>query len=263
MGKYKIYHIPGKKVGCTTDVQKRVVETQGYKPGEYEILLQTDSIIEASNAELVLQKELGYKVDRQLYKNLFKKQKTMNKCSSSEATTTFKISKKDIDANFLYGIKIETGFGSYELDTEDKIEWILSNVHSSQFGPKTCYVYNKAMAEAGPFSKFDKTLADINRSSQIPPFELIREWANDRGIYDKGDSKTQFAKLIEEAGELAQSLLKNDKPEIKDAIGDMVVVLTNLAHLEGLVIEDCVESAYNVIQSRSGEMINGTFVKDK
>ena len=39
----------------------------------------------------------------------------------------------------------------------------------------------------------------------------------------------------EEAGELAKALLKNDQPEIVDAIGDMVVVLTNLAHLQGMI----------------------------
>lgn len=72
MSKYKIYHIPGVKIGCTTDIQKRVVETQGYKDGEYEILFQTDDISLASAAEKTLQQDLGYKVDRQLYKNLFK-----------------------------------------------------------------------------------------------------------------------------------------------------------------------------------------------
>jgi hypothetical protein len=52
-------------------------------------------------------------------------------------------------------------------------------------------------------------------------------------------------------------------PEIQDAIGDMVVVLTNLAHLEGFTIEECIESAYGVISKRTGKMENGTFVKDK
>ena len=92
-------------------------------------------------------------------------------------------------------------------------------------------------------------------------YDLIRDWAKSRGIYDKGDSKTQYIKLMEESGELAQSLLRKDKPEIKDAIGDMVVVLTNLAHLENMKIEDCVKSAYDVIVKRRGKMINGTFVK--
>jgi NTP pyrophosphatase (non-canonical NTP hydrolase) len=66
---------------------------------------------------------------------------------------------------------------------------------------------------------------------------------------------------MEEAGELAQALLNQDSYEIKDAIGDMVVVLTNLAALEGMQIENCIDSAYSEISNRKGEMINGTFVK--
>ena len=91
----------------------------------------------------------------------------------------------------------------------------------------------------------------------------IRDRAKSRGLFDKGDAKTQYIKLQEEAGELAKALLKNDKPEVIDAIGDMVVVLTNLAHLQGVTIEDCIDSAYNVISKRTGKMINGTFVKDE
>ena len=67
---------------------------------------------------------------------------------------------------------------------------------------------------------------------------------------------------MEEAGELAEAILKNDEPEVIDAIGDMVVVLTNLAKLRGHNIEDCVTSAYDVIKSRQGKMVNGTFVKN-
>ena len=93
-------------------------------------------------------------------------------------------------------------------------------------------------------------------------FDLIREWAEQRGLYQKGNSHTQYVKLQEEAGELAKALLKNDRPEIIDAIGDMVVVLTNLAHLEGFSIEEAIDSAYSVISKRTGKMINGTFVKD-
>ena len=66
---------------------------------------------------------------------------------------------------------------------------------------------------------------------------------------------------MEEAGELAKALLNKDTYEIKDAIGDMVVVLTNLATLEGMQIENCIDSAYSEIANRKGEMINGTFVK--
>ena len=68
---------------------------------------------------------------------------------------------------------------------------------------------------------------------------------------------------MEEAGELAQGLLKKNKEEVKDAIGDMIVVLTNLAALEGFAIEDCIEHAYNEIQNRTGKMVNGTFIKNE
>jgi len=93
-------------------------------------------------------------------------------------------------------------------------------------------------------------------------FQPIRDWAQDKGIYDKGDAKTQYIKLMEEVGELAQSILKDDEEEFMDAIGDCVVVLTNLAKLKGKNIEDCINGSYNVIAKRKGQMINGTFVKE-
>ena len=70
-------------------------------------------------------------------------------------------------------------------------------------------------------------------------------------------------KLQEEAGELAEAILKDNQEEIIDAIGDMVVVLTNLANQKGVHIETCISSAYNVIKNRTGKMVNGTFVKDE
>ena len=107
-------------------------------------------------------------------------------------------------------------------------------------------------------------------------FEPIRNWASERGIYEKGDAKTQCIKLFEEAGELSKAILNNDKDEIIDAIGDIVVVLTNLTELlplykdgeimgdiQKITIEDCINSAYEVIAKRKGQMINGTFVKEK
>ena len=54
---------------------------------------------------------------------------------------------------------------------------------------------------------------------------------------------------MEEAGELGRAILKEDQDEFVDAIGDMVVVLTNLAHLGGTTIEECIDSAYNEIKT--------------
>lgn len=93
-------------------------------------------------------------------------------------------------------------------------------------------------------------------------FELIREWAHEKGIYESGDPKTQTLKLLEEAGELAKAILNDDQDEVIDAIGDCVVVLTSVAHLRGVTIEQCIDEAYNVISKRSGKMVDGTFIKD-
>ena len=101
-------------------------------------------------------------------------------------------------------------------------------------------------------------------------FQSIRNWAEKRGIYEKGDPKTQYLKLQEECGELAQALLKDKPREIIDALGDIVVVLVNLtelisndnAMLTGITLESCVNMAYEEIRNRKGKMENGTFIKE-
>ena len=102
-------------------------------------------------------------------------------------------------------------------------------------------------------------------------FIAIRRWAEERGIYENGDPKTQYIKLVEEVGELGVGILKNDQEAIKDAIGDIVVVLTNLTELlsnndslmANATIESCINQAYEVIKNRKGSMKNGTFVKEQ
>ena len=93
-------------------------------------------------------------------------------------------------------------------------------------------------------------------------FEPIRDWAKERGIYEKGNIDTQFEKLIEEVNELKQGIENENDDEIIDAIGDCVVVLTNMAALNGVPIEFCINSAYEVIKNRKGVMKNGFFEKD-
>jgi NTP pyrophosphatase (non-canonical NTP hydrolase) len=139
------------------------------------------------------------------------------------------------------------------------------------FNTERCYIYNKAywnmFQNKDPKSGWIPSSSNGTYAVQEPDkdkyyFGLIRQWAQDKGIYDKGDTKTQYIKLAEEFGELGKALLQDDQPEVVDAIGDMVVVLTNLAHQRGVTIESCIKSAYDVISKRTGKMINGTFVKD-
>lgn len=93
-------------------------------------------------------------------------------------------------------------------------------------------------------------------------FNLIRDWAREKGIYEKGDVKTQFVKLQEETGELAKAILNKDEIEIVDSLGDVFIVLVSLSELNGFKLEDCIDYAYDTIKKRTGEMKNGTFVKD-
>ena len=59
------------------------------------------------------------------------------------------------------------------------------------------------------------------------------------------------------------AIINNDNDEIIDAIGDCVVVLTSIAYFNNIPIEECINSAYNVISKRNGKMVNGSFIKNK
>ena len=264
---YYIYHIPGKKIGVTRNLNTRVTLTQGYNPEEYEVLDQSDDIDYISEKEIELQKSYGYRVDRKKYNELVKLNK-MN-INVTEQTTTFPYPVKKLKGNLMdnIGLTWTSEHGEHKLSL-DSIRWIVQNVKTSMYNDNRCYVYNKAFAEWAKTPELwgDDTIdKPVIKCSKKPlkMFENIRDWAKERGLYDKGNSHTQYVKLQEEAGELAKALLENDKAEVIDAIGDMVVVLTNLAHLEGVHIETCIAEAYKVISNRKGKMINGTFVKDE
>ena len=281
---YYIYHIPGKKVGVTRNLKDRVTAQQGYGVTEYEVLDSSTDIDYISRREIELQQSYGYNIDQKLYKNLFNKMRV----NATEQTSTFPfpLSKLKSKLNKHLGETWETVHGTFEL-TKETVEWIMDNAKTSMYDAQRSYIYNKAYYEEfiNFFQTHNQKLMDnyktqseivieklkakikkepLSNGSPIPTpvFEKIRRWARERGLYKKGDSKTQYVKLQEEAGELAKALLKRDHEEIVDSIGDIVVVLTNLAHLEGFKIEECVESAYEVINKRTGKMVNGTFVKD-
>jgi NTP pyrophosphatase (non-canonical NTP hydrolase) len=272
---YCIYHIPGKKIGVTNDIQNRVVQQQGYSEDEFDILEMSEDISYISNREIELQKIFGYRVDQKLYKDLKPKNKELKhmKINITEQTTTFPCPVNKLKGKLMdeLGMSWDTEHGRCCIDP-DSIRWIMSNVKPSMYNIERCYVYNKAFARyfdnndcvwtnTGALNMSGHGGLNLNVGS-LNRFDLIRTWADERGLYDKGDTKTQYLKLMEEAGELGRAILKDDQPEVVDAIGDMVVVLTNLSELAGYKIEHCIDQAYNVISKRTGKMVNGTFVKD-
>ena len=263
---YYLYHIPGKKIGVTQNLEERVHKQQGYHEGEYVILAESEDISEISTLEIQMQKAFGYKVDRQLYKNLKCNKKEM-KINVTEQTTTFPMPLNKLKGRLMdnIGMSWETINGEVSL-TPESIKWVVKNAKTSMYNEERCYIYNKAFARW--FDNNDAyprtgALAETGiRQTKPSYFNLIREWANERGLYDKGDTKTQSLKLVEEVGEICRAVLKGNDSDVEDGIGDAVVVLTNLAELQGTTIEHCIEMAYNEIKDRKGKMHNGTFKKD-
>ena len=92
--------------------------------------------------------------------------------------------------------------------------------------------------------------------------EEILEWAEPKGLLNSELAPQQFMKLSEEVGELANAILKGNKIEQIDALGDIKVVITILAEQLGFDIDECEEIAYQEIKNRTGKTVNGTFIKD-
>jgi len=293
---YYLYHIPGKKIGITKDLKGRVEDQQGYRPSEYAVIMKTDNIDYISEQEIYLQKFYGYPVDIVPYNKLNCNKNKLNKMkvNVTEQTTTFPCPANKLKGRLMdsIGMTWDTQHGTFKI-TNESVRWIMLNIKTSMYNNQRSYVYNKAFSrfydnhnaydilggnleDVHMKDQYDgKTLAGGLSPERVPEccdednpctcktqFDLIREWADERGLYENGDPKTQALKLVEEVGEISRAILKDDFDEVVDGIGDSVVVLTNLAELMGVSIEMCIASAYEVISKRTGKMVNGTFVKD-
>jgi phosphoribosyl-ATP pyrophosphohydrolase len=279
---YYLYHIPGKKVGVTTNLEERVHKQQGYYPGEYEIIETSDDIDFISEGERIMQSFYKYRIDDVLYSELkFNKNNNMKmKINITEQTTTFPYPVNKLKGHLVdnLGMEWDTEFGEVLL-TQRSVSWIMKNVKTSMYNDNRSYIYNKAFARwfdnnnphildnAYQANKMETRTGGLSpagiQERKVSQFDLIRSWANERGLYSGGDTKTQTLKLMEEAGEICRAVLKVDKQATMDGIGDCVVVLTNLAELAGTSIEDCIDLAYNEIKNRTGKMSNGTYVKNE
>lgn len=88
----------------------------------------------------------------------------------------------------------------------------------------------------------------------------IKQWHKDRNLIEGSDDKTQTLKLLQELGELSDSVCKGKS--ILDDIGDMLVVMINICERNKVSLEECLEVAYDDIKDRKGRMIDGVFVKE-
>tara|TARA_R100000008_G_scaffold84430_2_gene71805 strand:+ start:17644 stop:18042 length:399 start_codon:yes stop_codon:yes gene_type:complete len=90
--------------------------------------------------------------------------------------------------------------------------------------------------------------------------ENITNWHHERNLIDGSSDKDQVLKLMQELGELSDSVCK--EKDIKDDIGDMLVVMINICVRNDLSLYECLRTAYEDIKDRKGRMVDGIFVKE-
>lgn len=91
--------------------------------------------------------------------------------------------------------------------------------------------------------------------------KAIIQWHHDRNLIEGSTDKDQLAKLIQEMGELSDSICKGR--DVSDDVGDMIVVLLNIVERNGLTLEKCMARAWDDIKDRKGKMVDGVFVKEE
>ena len=91
---------------------------------------------------------------------------------------------------------------------------------------------------------------------------LVIEWAENKGILQKATPARQADKTLEEVEELRAAIADNNREEIADALGDILVTIIIQAKMQNMSLVECLEGAYNIIAKRTGKMVNGQFVKD-
>ena len=87
-------------------------------------------------------------------------------------------------------------------------------------------------------------------------------WADEKQLLKPENSLKQFTKVVEEVGEVASALARNQKEELKDGIGDVVVTLIILAEQQGLSLKECLGAAWEETKDRRGKTVNGAFIKE-
>jgi len=108
--------------------------------------------------------------------------------------------------------------------------------------------------------------------------DAIQNWHTNRNLIEGSSDKDQIVKLVEEFGELSRSVIRTPKvtekwlsengypvsrDNLRDSIGDMIVVLINIAMRNDLSLYECIAKAYDEIKDRKGKMVNGSFIKEE
>lgn len=271
---YGIYIIDEKrKVGLAKDLDDRLAQ-QGYTRDEVRIFQEgIKDLATARMVEKTLQKMLGYDrheegedlVDKAL------KNRNMKLFKTFEGNTIgFPYSIKMFPGILDTGCELQTDKGTYKASMVDVLAlYQAGHFRKSKFpnGNLQTYVYCKVIDN---YFKDKETLEEIKNERNVEQsgrldglIDAIHAWADNRGILG-GRIETQTLKLGEEFGELQKAVLKDKPEEIKDAIGDIIVVLVSIAHFNGHSVADAVQMAYDTISKRTGYTNEkGDFIKTK
>ena len=273
MNKYSIYIIHDKKkVGLAKDLDDRLGQ-QGYKKSDETVEIFIEGLTDLATARQIekqLQEKLGYDAheDGEDLVDIVLKGK---KGWSGKHFKTYEgktIGFPEESENILdllgNGCKLETLKGTYDASADD-VKALHTDGHfrKSKFpnGNLRTYIYTKIVDNYFEKNKKKEVKVQEDFVSLDSLVNAIFAWAHDRGILN-GKIETQTLKLGEEFGELQKAVLKDQPEEIKDAIGDIIVVLVSIAHFNGHTVADAVKMAYDTISKRTGYTNDkGDFIK--
>jgi len=110
------------------------------------------------------------------------------------------------------------------------------------------------------FTSYPEGMTVEEQNDLYTLIEKVIKWHYDRNLIEGSTDKDQVLKLLQELGELSDSVCKGK--DIKDDIGDMLVVMLNIAERNGVILAECLQKAWDDIKLRKGRMIDGIFVKE-
>lgn len=185
--------------------------------------------------------------------------------------------RKQDTTNYLMVAKLQISLGSLELISLDDGEMIYGgnadaitqylNLHCDSWEYCDEDIIN-TLAEKKAKEIMSKYVEGIfNNDNGRQSYETLARKIINRftkiGIVKPENAKTQFMKVTEELGELAEGINKDKPEQVKDSLGDVLVTLILLAEDLNLNLLDCLNSAWGEIKDRKGKVKNGSFVKEE
>lgn len=183
--------------------------------------------------------------------------------------------RKQDTTHYLMVVKSRISLWSLELISLDDGEMIYGgnadvitqylNIHCDSWNYYGGDAIN-ALAESKAKEIMSKYVEGIFNNDSRQSYETLARKIINRftkiGIVSADNAKTQFMKVTEELGELAEGINKDKPEQVKDSLGDVLVTLILLAEDLNLNLLDCLNSAWNEIKDRKGQVKNGSFVKE-